>query len=157
MAIFVPFKAIRPKARHAREVASRPYDVLNAREAKEEAKGNPLSFYHVIKPEIDFPTDVDPYGSEIYAKGKQNFDGLVRNGVLSQDYKPCFYVYQISMNGHEQTGLVGCCSIDDYFNDVIKKHELTRTDKEEDRKNHIRESKLNYEPVFFAYPGVSPD
>ncbi|NND33191.1 MAG: DUF1015 domain-containing protein [Saprospiraceae bacterium] len=154
MSIFLPFRAIRPLKKHAKDVACRPYDVLNAKEAKEESKGNPISFYHVIKPEIDFPEDIDPYSPEIYTRGKQNFDELMQRGILVQESKSAFYLYQLNMNGHEQTGLVGCCSIDDYFDNVIKKHELTRTDKEEDRKNHIRTSKLNYEPVFFAYPSV---
>ncbi|MFT5165410.1 MAG: hypothetical protein ACI8P3_000636 [Saprospiraceae bacterium] len=154
MSIFVPFKAFRPTKENVSAVASKPYDVLNEKEAKAECADNPLSFYHVIKPEIDFSGDFDHYGPEVYQKGKENFDSLVNNGIMAQDESACFYVYQLNMNGHEQTGLVGACSIDDYFNNSIKKHELTRPDKEEDRKNHIRASKLNYEPVFFAYPHV---
>ncbi|MFK2820122.1 DUF1015 family protein [Flavobacteriaceae sp. LMIT009] len=152
MPIFVPFKAYRPTSDKAKAIACRPYDVLNAKEAKQEAHGNPLSFYHVIKPEIDFDESHNPYAPEIYKKGKTNFDSLVENGVIFQDEKPAFYVYELTMNDHVQTGLVGCCAIDDYFNNVIKKHELTRPDKEEDRKNHIRSSQLNYEPVFLSYP-----
>ena len=155
MSVFVPFKAYRPIQEKAKEVACRPYDVLNEKEARKECEGNPVSFYHVIKPEIDFPDDHDHYAPEIYQKGKENFDALVSNGTMVQDENPSFYVYQLNMDWHEQTGLVGCCSIDDYFNNVIKKHELTRPDKEEDRKNHIRASKLNYEPVFFSYPKVT--
>ncbi len=154
MSKFVPFKAYRPTKESVKAVASKPYDVLNEKEARAESEGNPISFYHVIKPEIDFPEDSDHYAPEVYQKGKENFDQLVRKGIMAQDNTACFYVYQLNMNGHEQTGLVGCCSIDDYFNNVIKKHELTRPDKEEDRKNHIRASKLNYEPVFFSYPPV---
>jgi len=154
MSTFKPFKAYRPIKEKVREVASKPYDVLNKQEAKEESNGNPVSFYHVIKPEIDFPDDYNPYAPEIYRKGKENFDQLVSQGVMVKDDSEHFYIYQLNMNGHEQTGLVGCCAIDDYFNNVIKKHELTRPDKEEDRKNHIRASKLNYEPVFFSYPHV---
>lgn len=154
MSKFVPFKAIRPIIESAKAVASRPYDVLNAREAREESKGNPISFYHVTKPEIDFPEDFDEHAPEIYRKGKENFDNLVKDGVLIQDQKESFYLYQLNMNGHEQVGLVGCCAIDDYFNNVIKKHELTRSEKEEDRKNHIRLSRLHYEPVLFAYHNV---
>ncbi len=154
MSIFVPFKAFRPTKETVKDVASKPYDVLNEKEAKTESLGNPISFYHIIKPEIDFSGDFDHYAPEVYQKGKENFDKLVSKGIMAQDKNACFYVYQLNMNGHEQTGLVGCCSIDDYFNNVIKKHELTRPDKEEDRKNHIRASKLNYEPVFFAYPQV---
>ena len=154
MSVLVPFKAIRPKAEHVTEIASRPYDVLSDVEAKAESEGNPLSFYHVIKPEIDFPLDHDHYAPEIYQKGADNFQKLVNEGVMLKDETANFYIYQIIMNGHKQTGLVGCCAIDDYFNNVIKKHELTRPDKEEDRKNHVRYSKLNYEPVFFSYPHV---
>lgn len=128
--------------------------MLNEKEARQECEGNPHSFYHVIKPEIDFPDDYDHYAPEVYQKGKENFDKLVESGVMVQDKEANFYVYQLRMGDHVQTGLVGCCAIDDYFNNVIKKHELTRPDKEEDRKNHVRASKLNYEPVFFSYPQV---
>ncbi len=155
MSIFIPFRAYRPTPSKAKAVASRPYDVLNREEALEECEGNPLSFYHVIKPEIDFPQEHDHYAVEVYLKGKENFDKLVQDGVLAQDGDAQFYVYQLNMNGHEQTGLVGCCAIQDYFDNIIKKHELTRPDKEEDRKNHIRYSRLNYEPVLFSYPHVA--
>ena len=154
MSTFVPFKAYRPLKEKAKAVACRPYDVLNGKEAKAESEGNPHSFYHVIKPEIDFPDSFDPYAPDIYRKGKENFDHMVESGVLAQDERACFYVYQLRMGEHTQTGLVGCCGIDDYFNNVIKKHELTRPAKEADRKNHVRASKLNYEPVFFSYPKV---
>lgn len=155
MSILVPFKAIRPTKESVVDIASRPYDVLSDVEAKEASKNNPISFYHVIKPEIDFPLDFDHYAKEVYQKGADNFKKLVDDNLMIQDNEANFYVYQIIMNGHKQTGLVGCCSIDDYFNNVIKKHELTRPDKEEDRKNHVRYSKLNYEPVFFSYPHVT--
>ncbi|MDX2361336.1 MAG: DUF1015 family protein [Crocinitomicaceae bacterium] len=154
MSILVPFKAIRPTKDKVLDIASRPYDVLNDVEAKKACEGNPDSFYHVIKPEIDFDVDHDHYAPEIYQTGVDNFNHLQNNGMMVQDEEVHFYVYQIIMDGHKQTGLVGCCSIDDYFNNVIKKHELTRPDKEEDRKNHVRYSKLNYEPVFFSYPHV---
>jgi uncharacterized protein (DUF1015 family) len=154
MSIFTPFKAFRPIEEKVKEIASRPYDVLNAQEAREICKDNPNSFYRVIKPELEFADDADHYAPEVYKKGKENFDRLVNNDLMIQDESENFYAYQIIMNGHQQTGLVGCCSIDDYFNNVIKKHELTRPDKEEDRKNHVRYSHLNYEPVFFAYPHV---
>ena len=154
MSIFIPFKAYLPKNRYSKEIVSRPYDVLNAKEAKEESKGKANSFYHVIKPEIDFPENTDYYSKKIYQKGKANFDRLVKDDMMKQDKSSNYYVYQLIMNGHKQTGIVGCCAIDDYFNNTIKKHELTRKEKEEDRKNHIRYSKLNYEPVFFAYPKV---
>lgn len=154
MSTFLPFRAWRPVKDKAKAVASRPYDVLSGEEARKESQGNPWSFYHVIKPEIDFPESQDPYAPEIYRKGKENFDRLVQEGVLIRDASEQFYVYRLIFNGHEQTGLVGCCAIEDYFKNVIKKHELTRPDKEEDRKNHIRASKLNYEPVLFSYPQV---
>jgi len=155
MSVLVPFKAFRPTKDKIDEIVSRPYDVLNSIEAREACKDNPNSYYHVIKPEIDFPEDDDHYAPAVYKKGKENFDKLVDSGYLVQDESENYYVYQIIMNGHKQTGLVGCCAIDDYFNNIIKKHELTRPDKEEDRKNHVRYSKLNYEPVFFAYPHVN--
>ncbi|MBK5285888.1 MAG: DUF1015 domain-containing protein [Bacteroidia bacterium] len=154
MAVLKPFRGIRPKKEFVKQVASKPYDVLNEKEARAECKGNPYSFYHIIKPEIDFPDDFDHYAPEVYKKGKENFDILSREGVFSTDEKDCLYIYAQSMNGRKQYGIVGCARVDDYFNDIIKKHELTRPDKEEDRKNHIRYSKLNYEPVFFAYPDV---
>ncbi len=155
MSIVKPFKAIRPTAEAVKDVACRPYDVLNAAEAKAEAAGNPNSFYHVIKPEINFPEDHDYYDESVYKKGRENFELLLSNGVLSKEANERFYVYQLIMDGHKQTGIVGCCAIDDYFNNVIKKHELTRPDKEEDRKNHVRYGKINAEPVFFSYPHVN--
>lgn len=154
MSILLPFKAIRPKAEKAEQIVCRPYDVLSAAEARKEAAGNDISFYHVIKPEIDFPEDFNVYSKEVYQKGAENFNKLVESGMMEKDSKENFYAYQITMGDHTQTGLVGCCAIDDYFNDIIKKHELTRPDKEEDRKNHVRYSKVNYEPVFFSYPHV---
>lgn len=154
MAVLKPFRGIRPKKEFVKQVASKPYDVLNEKEARAECKGNPYSFYHIIKPEIDFPDGFDHYAPEVYKKGKENFDILSREGVFFSDEKDCLYIYAQSMNGRTQYGIVGCAGVDDYFNDIIKKHELTRPDKEEDRKNHIRYSKLNYEPVFFAYPDV---
>lgn len=155
MSIFKPFKAVRPTADQVKNVACRPYDVLNAAEALQEAHGNSNSFYHVIKPEIDFPSDHDQYDSSVYEKGRSNYERLKSSGVLKQDEKETYYIYQIIMDGHVQTGLVGCCGIDDYFDNVIKKHELTRPDKEEDRKNHVRYGRINAEPVFFSYPHVA--
>ena len=152
MAILKPFRGIRPKKEFIQKIASKPYDVLNEKEAREESKGNPFSFYHVIKPEIDFPDDFDHYAPEVYRKGFENFLSMQKEGIFFEDPEDYYYIYAQTMNGRTQFGIVGCASIDDYFNDVIKKHELTRPDKEEDRKNHIRYSNLNYEPVFFAYP-----
>ncbi len=151
MAILKPFRGIRPKKELVQSIACRPYDVLNEQEARIETKGDPNSFYHVIKPEIDFPDDFDHYSPEIYKKGKENFERMFNEGIFSQDEKDYYYIYAQTMNGRKQYGIVGCAAVDDYVNNVIKKHELTRPDKEEDRKNHVRVSNLNYEPVFFAY------
>ena len=155
MSIFVPFKAYRPQQKYAQNIASKPYDVLNAKEAKLEALDNPISFYNVIKPEINFSEDSNYYAPRVYEKGKAVFDDFVSKNILKQDSHESYYVYELTMGNHTQTGLVGCCSIDDYFNNTIKKHELTRPDKEEDRKNHVRYSALNYEAVFLSYPQVT--
>lgn len=152
MAIIKAFRGIRPTGEKAHLVASRPYDVLNTEEARKEAEGNPYSFLHVVKPEINFPPQQDPYAPEIYKKGKENYEIFRENGVLIQDEKECLYIYRLTMDGRSQTGIVAAAAIDDYFNNVIKKHELTRPDKEEDRKKHVRVSEINAEPVFFAYP-----
>lgn len=154
MAQFIPFKAYRPQEDQAEQIASRPYDVVNRQEAREESKGNPHSFFRVVKPEIDFPDEHDPYAPEIYEQGKANFETMIQQGLFRQEDQEQYFVYQLQMGDHRQSGLVGCCAIDDYFDNVIKKHERTRPDKEEDRKNHIRVSKMQYEPVFFAYPQV---
>lgn len=154
MAILKPFKGIRPKKELVEKIACKPYDVLDEKEARKECEGNPLSFYHVIKPEIDFPDDFDHYAPEIYKSGITSFNKMLNDGTFFVDEKEMYYIYSQTMNGRTQYGIVGCASIDDYFNDVIKKHELTRPDKEEDRKNHVRYSNLNYEPVFFAYPNM---
>jgi len=155
MSILKPFKAVRPTAEKVKAVAARPYDVLDSNEARIESAGNPVSFYHVIKPEINFPEEEDHYAEAVYKKGRENYEILKDHGILVKDAQEQFYVYQLIMNGHKQTGIVGCCAIDDYFENVIKKHELTRPDKEEDRKNHVRYGKINAEPVFFSYPHVA--
>lgn len=154
MAILKPFRGIRPVKEFVNRVACRPYDVLDEKEARIEAGDDPYSFYHVIKPEIDFPDGYNVYAPEIYKKGRENFEKMKSDGVFIQDESPCLYIYSQTMNGRTQYGIVGSASIDDYFNDVIKKHELTRPDKEEDRKNHVRTGRMNAEPVFFAYPNV---
>ncbi|HEX3008741.1 MAG TPA: DUF1015 domain-containing protein, partial [Bacteroidales bacterium] len=154
MAILKPFKGIRPVQGKAKTIASRPYDVLNREEAKAEAMGNPDSFLHVVKPEIDLPGSVDEHAPEVYVKGKSNFDEMIKSGIMFQDEDNCLYIYAQTMNGRTQYGIVGCAAVSDYMNNIIRKHELTRPDKEEDRKNHIRVSSLNYEPVFFAYRAV---
>lgn len=154
MAIIKPFKGIRPQRDKAQLVASRPYDVLNTEEARGEVKDNPYSFLRVVKPEIDFPASQNPYAPEVYKKGKENFNSFMDDGILFQDEEDCIYIYQLTMDGRTQAGIVAAAAIDDYFNNVIKKHELTRPDKEEDRKKHVRISEMNAEPVFFAYPAV---
>lgn len=147
-----PFKGFRPKDNDtAKKIASRPYDVLNSKEAKDEAGDNLLSFYHVIKPEIDLPEDVDLHSQVVYNKAKENLEKLIEGGYLFEENKPCYYIYAQTMNGKTQYGIVGGASVEDYLNNVIKKHELTRADKEEDRKNHVRNTNFNAEPVFFAY------
>jgi uncharacterized protein (DUF1015 family) len=152
MAILKPFKGIRPVKDKVSLIASRPYDVLNKSEARKESKGNPFSFLHVIKPEIDLPDTIDEYDQQVYHKGKENFDFMQREGIFFQDDEDYLYIYAQTMDGRTQYGLVGCAAVEDYMNNIILRHELTRPDKEEDRKNHIRVSSLNYEPVFFAYP-----
>jgi uncharacterized protein (DUF1015 family) len=154
MAIFKPFKALRPVREKVEQVASKPYDVINTREAREEAKGNPNSFFHIVKPEIDFPDDQDPYSPEVYRKAVSNFNHLREENIFNQDSENSFYIYMLVKEGREQTGIVGCAGIEDYFNDIILKHELTHPDKEEDRKNHVRITNMNAEPVFFAYRAV---
>ena len=153
MAVFKPFKAIRPSSEHVKVVASRPYDVLDSDEAREESYGNNLSFLHVVKPEIDLPLDTNPYSSEVYEKGRENFNMLRSSGVLMQDEDASFYIYRITMDGRSQIGLVGCCYFEEYFEGIIKKHELTRTAKENDRVNHVECLNANAEPVFFSYRG----
>ena len=153
MSIFKPFKAYRPVPKYAKDVASKPYDVLNSNEARNEADGNSLSFLHVVKPEIDLPENTDPYSSEVYEQGRENFTNLITKGVLIQDSVPSYYVYRLTMNGRTQTGLVGCCHFEEYFDGKIKKHELTRTAKEDDRVKHVECLNANAEPVFFSYRG----
>lgn len=152
MAIVKPFKGIRPPKSMVEEVASRPYDVLNSEEAREEAKGNEKSLYHIIKPEIDFPVGTDEHDPAVYDKAVENFKIFQEKGWLVQDDKENYYVYAQTMNGKTQYGLVVGAYVPDYMNGVIKKHELTRRDKEEDRMKHVRVNNANIEPVFFAYP-----
>ncbi len=152
MAIIKAFRGYRPRKEYVKEIASRPYDVLNSEEAREEVKGNPHSFLHVVKPEVDLPEDVDLHSNVVYDKGKENLDKLIREGIFQQDEEPSLYIYAQTMFGRTQYGIVACASVEDYMNDVIKKHELTRPDKEEDRMNHIRVTNFNAEPVFFSYP-----
>jgi uncharacterized protein (DUF1015 family) len=154
MAKISPFRALRPAAELAPRVASRPYDVLNSKEAKVEAQGNPYSFLHITKSEIDLPDSVDIHSSEVYEKAKQNLDAFIQRNVLFRESKPCYYIYELVMNGRSQTGLVCASSLDDYENDIIKKHEFTRPEKEEDRINHIKTTGAQTGNVFLAYRNV---
>ena len=155
MAILKAFKGIRPVRDKAAQIASLPYDVLNREEAFEEAKNNPFSFLRVTKPEIDLPATVDEHDPEVYRKGSAHFKKLIADEIFFTDSGDRLYIYAQTMSGRTQYGIVGCASVDDYENQVIREHELTRPDKEKDRINHIRTSNVNYEPVFFAYPAVS--
>ncbi|OIP83057.1 MAG: hypothetical protein AUK44_06150 [Porphyromonadaceae bacterium CG2_30_38_12] len=152
MAIIKPFRGIRPPQHLVEKVASRPYDVLNSDEARHEAAGNPMSLYHIIKPEIDFEIGTDEHDEKVYNKAFENFSNFKAQGWLQQDEKENYYVYAQTMSGKTQYGLVVCAHVDDYLNQNIKKHELTRRDKEEDRMKHVRVNNANIEPVFFAYP-----
>lgn len=152
MAIIKPFKGIRPPKEFVEQVESRPYDVLNSEEARKEAEGNEKSLYHIIKPEIDFPEGTDEHDPRVYGKAAENFQKFQDKGWLVQDAKENYYIYAQTMNGKTQYGLVVCAYVEDYLNGVIKKHELTRRDKEEDRMKHVRVNNANIEPVFFAYP-----
>lgn len=152
MAIIKPFKGIRPPKNLVEQVASRPYDVLNSEEARNEAAGNEKSLYHIIKPEIDFPAGTDEHDERVYAKAVENFRKFQEKGWLVQDETENYYVYAQTMNGRTQYGLCVGAYVDDYMTGKIKKHELTRRDKEEDRMKHVRINNANIEPVFFAYP-----
>ena len=152
MAIVKPFKGLRPPKQLIEVVASRPYDVLSSEEARREAEGNEKSLYHIIKPEIDFAPGTDEHAPEVYEKAVENFHAFQEKGWLVQDEKENYYVYAQTMNGRTQYGLVVAANVEDYLSGVIKKHELTRRDKEEDRMKHVRNSNANIEPVFFSYP-----
>jgi uncharacterized protein (DUF1015 family) len=155
MAIIKPFKALRPKPELAKQVASRPYDVLNSEEAREEAKNNPDSFLHVTKSEIDLPVNTDTHSQAVYQKAKENLQQFIHDGILFAEEKPCYYIYQLVMNERSQTGLVCVSSVEDYFNDVIKKHEFTRPEKEKDRIDHMLAIEAQTGNVFLAYRDVA--
>lgn len=152
MAILKAFKGWRPPVEIVKELASRPYDVLDSNEARLEAAGNKFSLLHIIKPEIDLPIDLDIHSPEVYEKASENLAFFRKNDWLIQDKKDSLYIYAQTMNGKTQYGVVGCAGVDDYLNNIIKKHELTRPDKEEDRMKHVRSTNANMEPVFFTYP-----
>lgn len=154
MAIIKPFKGIRPPRNLVHQIVSRPYDVLSSKEAYEEAKGNEKSLYRIIKPEIDFPEIINEYHPDVYNKAAENFAKFINNGWLVQDENEYYYVYGQTMNKRTQYGLVVCNHVSDYESGKIKKHELTRKDKEEDRMKHVRSVNANIEPVFYAYHDV---
>lgn len=151
MAQIAPFKALRPRPASAEAVASRPYDVLNTEEAKKEVEGKPESFLHITRSEIDLPSDVHVYSRLVYDKAKENLDSLISQGILVREDKPCYYIYRLIMGKRDQTGLVCVSSVADYNNDVIKKHEFTRPEKENDRINHIKVTRAQTGNVFLAY------
>ena len=152
MAKIRPFKGIRPPKELVERVECRPYDVLSSEEARAEAGDNEMSLYHIIKPEINFPEGTSEYDPRVYESAAEQFSKFQDRGWLRQDAADCYYIYAQTMNGKTQYGLVVCANVDDYLNGVIKKHELTRRDKEEDRMKHVRVNNANIEPVFFAYP-----
>jgi len=154
MATLKAFKGLRPPKAIVKELASRPYDVLNSDEAREEAAANEYSLLRIIKPEIDLPEGTNLYSQEVYDKAKENLQKFKNEGLLAADNEEFLYIYAQTMFGKTQYGIVGCASVDDYMNNVIKKHELTRPDKEEDRMKHVRITNANMEPVFFSYPAV---
>lgn len=151
MASIRPFKALRPQAQLAKQVASRPYDVLSSAEAKTEAQGNHSSFLHITKSEIDLADTVDVHDAAVYEQAKENLAAFMQRDILFRESKECYYIYQLVMNGRAQTGLVCVSSVDDYENDIIKKHEFTRPEKEQDRINHIKTSGAQTGNVFLAY------
>ena len=151
MAMIQPFKALRPQPQLAKQLASQPYDVLSSTEAKQVAAGNPASFLHVTKSEIDLPESVDIHDAKVYEQAKENITAFIKRDVLFRESKDCYYIYQLIMHGRAQTGLVCVSSVDDYENDIIKKHEFTRPEKELDRINHIKTSGAQTGNVFLAY------
>ncbi len=155
MATLKPFAALRPKPELAAQICELPYDVMSSEEARAMAAGNPLSFLHVSKPEIDLPPGTDLYSDAVYAKGKENFTQLISQGALKQDEQPCFYLYRQIMGGHAQIGLVAAASCEEYLNNIIKKHEFTRPDKEDDRVRHIETLNSQTGPVFLTYRAVT--
>ncbi len=152
MAKVKPFRGVRPPREYVEDVVSRPYDVLNSEEARSEAEGNPKSLYHIIKPEIDFDPGMDEHAPEVYEKAVANFNMFQEKGWLVQDEKEHYYIYAQTMEGRTQYGFVIAANVEDYMQGRIKKHELTRRDKEEDRMKHVRVNNANVEPVFFAFP-----
>lgn len=155
MSIIRPFKALRPQAQFTKQVASRPYDVLSSAEARIEAQGNPATFLHITKSEIDLPETTDVHSMQVYEKAKENLTAFLKRDILFRENKDCYYVYRLIMDGRSQTGLVCVSSVDDYENDIIKKHEFTRPEKEQDRINHIKTTGAQTGNVFLAYRNVA--
>ena len=151
MAIVRPFNGYRPLPEYVSRVAARPYDVLNSEEARKEAEGNPYSFLHIGKPEIDLPVGMNPYDERVYLKGKENLDRFIGEGILRRDADPSFYLYAQTMAGHTQFGIVGCVSVKEYAGNIIKKHENTRKDKEDDRTMHVKVTQAHTGPIFLTY------
>ncbi|MDH5601720.1 MAG: DUF1015 domain-containing protein, partial [Gammaproteobacteria bacterium] len=151
MSLIKPFRGLRPVPEHASDVVAPPYDVLNTAEARERAKGHPLSFLHISKPEIDLPEGTDPYAAEVYAKGAENLQKLINEKILIRDDKSYYYVYRLIMGEHQQTGLVVSASVADYDTNRIRKHEYTRPDKEDDRVRQIDALNAQTGPVFLTY------
>ena len=151
MARLHPFRAWTPPPPRAREVASVPYDVVDTAEARVMAAGHPHSFLHVIRPEIDLPEGVDVHSDAVYARALSNLDQFIREIPFAEDEEPSLYVYRLRMDGRDQTGVVGCCAVDEYDDDRIRKHERTRPDKEDDRTRHVVEMRCQAEPIFLAY------
>jgi len=151
MSKIYPFPALRPAEEYAEKIQSPPYDVINSEEAREIAKGNPYSFLHVVKPEIDLPPETGLYDEEVYLKAKENFEKMIREGYMIKEQSPCFYIYEQFMGSHHQTGIVAGASVDEYQSGLIKKHEHTRADKEEDRTKHVITLNANSGPVFLTY------
>jgi uncharacterized protein (DUF1015 family) len=156
MATLRPFRGFRPKPEYAARVAAKPYDVLNSEEARAEAAGNPLSFLHVGKPEIDLPPDVHIYDERVYQKGRENLQKLIADGVLREDPQPCLYLYAQTMGDNTQYGIMGCASVREYLNNTIKKHELTRKEKEDDRTQHVKVTNAHTGPIFMTYRASGP-
>jgi uncharacterized protein (DUF1015 family) len=154
MAVVKPFRGLRPPRALVRDLACLPYDVMNSEEARKMARGKDCSLLHITRSEIDLPSDVDTHSEEVYNKSVENFSKWQKNGWLVQDAEPHYYIYAQTMKGRTQYGIVGCASVEDYLNGIIKKHELTRPDKEQDRMVHVRVNNANIEPVFFTYPAV---
>jgi uncharacterized protein (DUF1015 family) len=154
MAIVKPFRGLRPPRALVSDLACLPYDVMNTEEARKMAKGKECSLLHITRSEIDLPAGADSHSEEVYSKSVENFSKWQKKGWLIQDSEPHFYIYAQTMKGRTQYGIVGCASVEDYLNGIIKKHELTRPDKEQDRMVHVRVNNANIEPVFFTYPAV---